>query len=214
MTRGLFIAIEGPDGAGKTTLLAGLASRLKGEGIEHVSVREPGGTPAAEYARQGAFDPTLEASPLAELFFFLAARADLVAKVINPALQNGSIVLSDRFELSTYAYQVKGRGLPADAVLAANALATGGLKPDLTLILDLTMEQARARRSERGGELDRLELESSEFHVRVMEAFRAAEGPGLHHIDAGNPPEVVEDQAWRQLVELLDGTIAGSAGST
>src|SRR6266850_2700138 len=117
---GALIAIEGPEGAGKTTLARRLAQRLRKAGVDILEVREPGGTPVAEAARRLALDPALEVSPVAELFLMLAARADLVSKVIRPALNAGRVVLTDRFDLSTEAYQVEGRGLPREAVLEAN----------------------------------------------------------------------------------------------
>jgi dTMP kinase len=108
--RGAFIVLEGPEGSGKSTLSALLADRMRQAGIDPVVVREPGGTRAAELARQAVLDPDHTMDPMAELFFYLAARADLVASVIRPALEGGRVVLSDRFTLSTEAYQTPGRG--------------------------------------------------------------------------------------------------------
>lgn len=201
---GFFLVVEGPDGAGKSTLVKRLAGRLRKAGIEVVEVREPGGTPLAERARRAVLDAALEASPLAELFLMLAARADLVAKVIRPALAAGaSVVVSDRFDLSTEAYQVAGRGLPREAVLAANRLATGGLKPDLTLVLDLPAEVGleRAAGSKRGR--DRIEGEDLALHRRVAAAFAAAQGPGIVHLDAARPADEVAASAWTVVDESL-----------
>ncbi len=199
--KGIFVVVDGPDGAGKSTLVARLADRLRGDGVDFIQVREPGGTKAAELARQGAFDPALDASAVAELFFVLAARADLVAKVIRPALQSGKLVLSDRYVLSTEAYQIAGRGLPAKQVLVANGLATGGLAPDLTLILDVPTDVGRARQAAQGKELDRMEREAVELHERVRGVFGGAGGGGVAHVDASGSPESVEEEAWGVLVE-------------
>lgn len=204
----MFIVVEGPDGAGKSTLVEGLAARIAAAGLDLVTVREPGGTAAAEWARRGAFDPALEASPVAELFFILAARADLVEKVVRPALESGRVVLSDRYELSTWAYQIEGRGLPRDEVTRANRLATGGLAPDLTLVLDIDPAVGRDRQAAQGKGLDRMELEDPTFHARVAEAFRSAGGPAVRHVDAGETPDRVEGAAWAIVREAL-GRAAG-----
>ena len=111
-SRGLFIVLEGAEGSGKSTLAKPLAERMRAAGIEPVVVREPGGTRAGEIARQALLDPDHHVSPIAELFFYLAARAELVATVIGPALREGRVVLSDRFTMSTEAYQMAGRGIP------------------------------------------------------------------------------------------------------
>ena len=120
-----------------------MGARLLAEGVQVLPVREPGGTPVAEAARKVALRSRHELSPAAELFLILAARADLVARVIRPALDAGQVVIADRFDLSTRAYQVAGRGLPAGEVDAALRLATGGLVPDLTLVLDVPVDVGR-----------------------------------------------------------------------
>src|SRR3989454_9688670 len=128
---GVFIVVEGPEGAGKSTLVRWLAARLVAEGLPAMAVRQPGGTPVAEAARKVALKFPHEMSPVAELFLFLAARADLVQRVIRPALEAAQVVVADRFDLSTIAYQVAGGGLPADDGAHAIRLATGGLRPAL-----------------------------------------------------------------------------------
>src|SRR5207247_3773679 len=133
------------EGAGKTTLVRWLAARLLADGRTVVTVREPGGTPIAEAARKIALKSEHDLSPAVELFLILAARADLVARVIRPALDGGQLVLADRFELSTLCYQVAGRGLPADAVDAAPQLAAGGLVAGLPLGLDRPGHGGRER---------------------------------------------------------------------
>lgn len=193
----MFVAVEGPEGAGKTTLVAGLAARLRAAGIAVIAVREPGGTPLAEAARQVVLSPELEMTAGAELFLFLAARADLVERVIRPALAAGTTVLADRYSLSTVAYQVYGRGLPRDAVHAAIRLATGGLEPDLTLVLDVPPELSRRRQGTRSRGPDRLEGEEAGFHERVAAGFRMAAGPSVVHLDGTLPAERVEEAAWQ-----------------
>lgn len=193
--RGKFIVIEGPDGAGKSTLAGGLARRFEQQGCQVVEVREPGGTEVAERARQLVLDPALEVHALSELFLLLAARADLVRKVIAPSLDNGAVVISDRYYYSTFAYQVAGRGLPAASVREANALATGGLEPDLTIVLDVAPDVGLERR-DRASTRDRLELADAGFHERVAVYFRELSGPEIVHIDASNAAAAVLDDAW------------------
>jgi dTMP kinase len=136
---------------------------------------------------------------VAELFLVLAARADLVATVIRPALDAGRLVLADRYDHSTRAYQVGARGLDAEAVRVANALATGGLRPDVTLILDADPAVGRARQAAAGKRPDRMELEDDDFHRRVHAAYRAERGPGVIHLGADRAPEAVLADAWAAL---------------
>ena len=206
---GTFIVVDGPDGAGKTTLVRRLASRLRAAGHEVLEVRQPGGTPVAEAARAAALDLDMHASPLAELFLMLAARADQVEKVMRPALERGQVVLSDRYDLSTEAYQIAGRGLPRDRVMGANELTTDGLRPDLTIVLDLPAEVGLKRQAHDGKEPDRIEREGLEWHERVAEVFLQASGNGVVHVDATESVDAVERAAWsaveRHLAETSDG---------
>jgi dTMP kinase len=137
----------------------------------------------------------------AELLYMVTARADLVAKVILPALRDGRVVLSDRFDLSTLVYQGAGRGLPLEMVRWVNQGATQGLVPDVTLVLDVEPVEGRRRR-EAAGKGDRLDAESEEFHRRVHAAYLAAAGPGVHHLQGDASPERVLDAAWRVLVAV------------
>lgn len=212
MERGLFLTVEGVEGAGKTTQVARIARRLRAAGRDVLVVREPGGTPLAEAARRLVLDPSLELEPAAELFLILVARADLVSHVIRPALEAGTTVVADRFDLSTRAYQIGGRGLPEQEVVAANSLATGGLAPDLVVVLDVPPEVGRARHAAAGKLRDRLELADAGFHHRVAEAFRAASGPGILHVPADQPQDDVHAHLWAELSRRFPAIFPQVAG--
>jgi dTMP kinase len=199
MSRGFFLVIEGTEGAGKTTLATALAARLRTAGAEPVLVREPGGTAVAERIRGILLDPAYSIEPASELFLFLAARADLVARVIRPALAAGRTVLADRFELSTEAYQCGGRGLDVALFRKANQASTGGLVPELTFVLDLPTELGFERIRKSGQQLDRIEQAGADFHARVAAVFRNATGPGLVHLDASRPSEQLLRTAWAEM---------------
>lgn len=170
VARGRLIVFEGPEGAGKTTQLRRLGAWLAHHGVAHVSVREPGGTALGDEIRALLLDPAREIAPRAELHLFLASRAELMEEVVDPALAAGAVVLVDRFFLSTYAYQVEGRGLPEADVRAANAAATGGRVPDLTLLFRVPAAVRHARAARRGSP-DRIERAGADFHERVERAF-------------------------------------------
>lgn len=171
MSDGKLIVFEGPEGAGKTTQLRRLSEWLASRGIPSVAVREPGGTPVGDAIREILLDPEREITDATEALLFMASRAELTAREIRPSLARGTIVLLDRFFLSTYAYQVAGRGLAEEEVRAANRLATGDLVPDLTLLLDIPVREGLARADARG-DRDRMEKSGAEFHDRVGAAFR------------------------------------------
>lgn len=211
MPTGCFVVVEGPEGAGKSTLLRALADRCRAEGIGAVSVREPGGTPVAEALRSELLNADRPWTPEMELLYMTTARADLVTRVIRPALAEGRVVLSDRYDLSTMAYQGAGRGLAIDHVEWVNRAATGGLVPDITLVLDLPPEVGRARQQAAGKGADRLEREDAAFHARVAEAYLRADGPGVHHVGAEASPEVLLAAAWRILTESRPETF-GTVG--
>lgn len=208
MTDGFFVVIEGPEGAGKTTLAAALAERFRAGGIDPVLVREPGGTALAERIRTLLLDPALAIDPVGELFLFLAARADLVASVIRPAWKTGRVILADRFQLSTEAYQCGGRGVDLALFRETNRAATGGLQPDLTLVLDLPPERGLDRIRTAGHRLDRIEQAGAEFHRRVARVFRTATGPGIVHLDATEPSEQVLLSAWSEIEVTRPGARA------
>ena len=205
-----FVVVEGPEGAGKSTLVRWLGTTLRAEGREVLMVREPGGTPIAEAARKLALKSRHDRAFAAELFLFLAARADLVERVIRPALGDGQIVIADRFGLSTIAYQVAGRGLPRVDVEAALRIATGGLTPDLTVVLDIPVALGRERQRNAGKVRDRIERENDAFHTRVREAYRSASGPGIIHIDASQPKKAVQDIAWREVAAATALSLRGA----
>jgi dTMP kinase len=165
------IVLEGAEGAGKSTQIKLLAEALTKAGRKVVSLREPGGTPLGEEVRKVLLhDATLDIVPRAESLLFMAARAQIVEREVMPALARAATVLMDRFFLSTYAYQMAGRGLPFDQVIAANKLATAGLRPDLTILLTMPASEGLARAQKRGAK-DRMEQADVDFHERVAKAF-------------------------------------------
>ncbi len=170
MPAGKLIVFEGAEGAGKTTQIRLLSERLAASGISCISLREPGGTPVGDAIRGILLDPEREISAATESLLFMASRAELIAREVRPALQKGEVVILDRFFLSTYAYQIAGRGLPEGDVRKANHLATGGLVPDITLLLDVSAKEGLARAEKRGGR-DRMERTGGGFHERVNDAF-------------------------------------------
>jgi len=206
----VFITFEGPEGSGKSTQIGRAAEYLAARGCRVLLTREPGGTPIADQLRRVLLAADNAAiTPLAELFLYCAARAQHVAEKIKPALARGEIVLCDRFADSTWAYQGYARGLGVELVDRLNETATDGLRPDLTLLFDLPVEQgltravARAERLAEHRREDRFEREDLAFHRRLREGFlRLAE---LHPerfrvIDAGPDIETV----WRSTQAILD----------
>ena len=170
MTRGALIVFEGAEGVGKTTQVRRLVAALAEVGIPHLHQREPGGTSVGESIRQLLLDPTRILAPTAETLLFLASRAQLVSDRIRPALENGDVVVLDRFFVSTYAYQIAGRGLDEHLVRAANQLAVSDVVPDVTLLMDLPVVEGLARTDARGTR-DRMEQAGDDFHQRVGLAF-------------------------------------------
>jgi dTMP kinase len=207
--RGWLIAFEGGEGSGKSTQARLLAEWLEGRGIPVVAARDPGGTRVSEAIRQVLLDPASHAmAPLTELLLYAAARAQLVQEVVAPALAQGKVVLLDRFEDSTFAYQGGGRQLPDPAVRRANELATGGLRPDLVVLLDLPAEEGRRRRRadrSRPAE-DRMEREAPEFYARVHESYRAraaAEPDRFWVVDGRGSPTTIQEQVRRRVLALI-----------
>ena len=206
-----FITFEGGEGCGKSTQVQRLKAALERKGISVLLTREPGGTRLAEQIRSLLKDET-EDPPCdrAELLLFLAARAQLVKNVIRPALAAGTWVVSDRFSDSTIAYQGYGRGLPLGIVREANDFACDGLKPDLTLLLDVDPETARERM--RGREkstnttADRIERAGDDFHARLRKGFlelAAAEPSRIATIDASGTEDDVWERVWKSTTRIL-----------
>ena len=195
---GLFIVFEGVEGAGKSSQLQAVSERLRESGVDHLLVREPGGTMVGERARGLVLDPGLEMCAEAEMFLYLTARAEFVRRLVLPALEQGRLVLADRYELSTFAYQGAARGLDIERVRAANRLATGGLVPDLTVLLRIDPERGRGRQS---GEADRLERERAEFHGMVAAAYdrMAAVDPAIVTVASDGDPANVHERIWVEL---------------
>jgi len=192
----LFITLEGPDGSGKTTQAHLLAHWLQEEGHPVVLVREPGGTTIGERIREVLHDPAHTGmSPWTEVFLYCAARAQVVAEIIRPALAAGQTVLCDRYADSTLAYQGYGRGLDLDALRRVLYLATGGLTPDLTFCLDISPEEGLARRRTGGGEWNRLDRETVDFHRRVRAGYlelASLEPQRWIVVDAARPVDAVQ----------------------
>jgi len=196
--RGRLITLEGGEGAGKSTLLRGLEAHLRERGVDLVVTREPGGTVVGEAVRGVVLDAANnELCAEAELLLMFASRAQLVRQVIDPALAAGRWVLCDRFTDASYAYQGGGRGQPVERIAELERWAAHGLKPDVTLLLDLPVSTGRARAAGRG-EADRIEVEGDAFFERVREAYReraSADPARFRVLDASAAPSDVLDQA-------------------
>ena len=206
MPRGRLITIEGLDGAGKTTLAAGLCEALAARGLDVRALREPGGVELAERVRSLLADPKLAVGARAEALLYAAARAELVERAVEPLLAEGAWVVLDRYVDSSLAYQGAGRDLGVDEVRAINDFATGGLRPDRTLLLRLDPALGRARQARRGGAAERLELEDEAFFAAIAAAYErlAAQEPRrVRAIDAARPAEAVLSTALEALGDLL-----------
>ncbi len=202
----LLVTFEGIDGCGKSTHVAMAYRFLTDRGKTVTCLREPGSTAVAEQIRQILLDRRSQITPVTELLLYEAARAEITARQILPLLKKGEIVLCDRYYDSTTAYQGYGRGLDLKTVRSLNATAAGRLRPDLTLLFDVDLKTAFARR---GKKLDRLESESRAFYRRVREGFHEVarrERGRVKVIDAMRPVEVVFEDVTRHLLGKLAGS--------
>ncbi len=210
-----FVVLEGIEGAGKSTQVELLCEWFELLGVKYRSAREPGGTPVGEAIR-GVLLNRVDLDPPAEseLFLILAARAAYVRDVVRPALEAGALMLSDRYAMSTLAYQGYGRELDVAAIAQANALATGGLEPDLVLVLDVPVEQGLSRRKAASGTLDRIESAGMSFLNRVAQGYRelSAEQPNVERIDAARGPTDVQEKL-REALQRRFPEVFGSPAS-
>jgi dTMP kinase len=206
MAAGRLITIEGIDGAGKTTVAEALQTELAGRGFDAHLLREPGGVPAAERVRELVKDPGLRIGARAEALLYAAARAQLVEEALEPLLARGAWVLLDRFVDSSLAYQGAGRSLGIENVRAINEFATGGRRPDRTLLLVLDPQLGRSRSRSRAEPVDRLEAERDDFFERTAAAYlelAEQEPQRIRKIDADQPPDRVLAAALEELADLL-----------
>jgi dTMP kinase len=210
MSGGWFITFEGGEGTGKSTQIRLLAEHLRGRGRNVLVTREPGGTPVAEAARAVLLDPDLDPDGLSELFLLEAARHDHVELVVRPALANGDVVLCDRYADSSVVYQGMVRGVGEERTVELNRIATGGLDPDLTLVLDLDhesgVERARSRNAEGDGKESRLDDEPTTFHRKVREGFlllAKREPNRVRVVSAEGAPSAVFERILAELPECL-----------
>jgi dTMP kinase len=204
--RGFFLAFEGGEGVGKTTQLKVLADQLAGRGYEVIVTHEPGDTPVGLRLRELLLDPDTVVTSQTEALLYAADRAEHVANVISPWLAQGAIVISDRYLDSSIAYQGYARGLDIEVITQTSLWATGGLLPDLTLLLDLDPEVGLRRARGRSGRVDRLEAEALDFHTRVREGFltlAAADPVRYAIIDATGAPDQVADGVLAAVNKLI-----------
>lgn len=202
MARGRLIVLEGPEGVGKSTQHRLLGEYLVGCGQDVIALREPGGTPVGDVIRSVLLDPSSDIVPTAEALLYMASRAQLVGREIEPGLARGATVLLDRFFLATYAYQGAGRGIPSDTISAINSVATAGLVPDLTLLLTLPVAEGLARAALRGGH-DRMERADLAFHERVAGAFKTFAEPAWQAAHPECGPIVLVDATGTE-AEVLE----------
>lgn len=197
-----FFSLEGIDGSGKSTQIDMLIEKLTAEGYEVVKLREPGGARISERIRELLLDPAFKGimADDTELLLYNAARAQVIAEIINPALEAGKVVIADRFAWSTYAYQGFARGLGAEKVQRLTELTCGGCFPELTVVMDISVECSRARTAKRGEAPDRLESEKAEFFEKVRQGYldAAKNYPDcVVAIDAERTPDEIFEDLWK-----------------
>ncbi|MFN3135058.1 MAG: dTMP kinase [Candidatus Kryptonium sp.] len=202
----MFITFEGVDLCGKTTQAEILVKRLKNSGFDVVFLREPGGTKISELIRNILLDSqNKEMAPITELFLFSASRAQLVREVIIPSINSGKIVVCDRFYDSTLAYQGYGRGIEIEKIKIVNELASGGLAPDLTFLIDIPVDEIYKRKKEKYGNFDRMESSGIEFYERVRRGYLeiAKASDRFFIIDGKKKIDEISDQIWAIVSEKL-----------
>jgi len=210
---GTFITFEGIDGSGKSTQLRLLGNFLRANGCDALLTREPGGTALGVRLRAALLDAMEEVDPLTELLVFAADRAQHVRRVLRPALKGGKVVISDRYADATVAYQGAGRGFPPELISQIVQLATEGLKPDLTLVFDLSIDESTNRTARRttgrsSGKIsrDRLDIEKADFHTRVRDAYlqiALAEPERVKLIDTSGPVEHTQERVKEIIIPFL-----------
>ena len=204
--RGLFITLEGGDGAGKSTQIRNIKSFFETKGLVVVHTREPGGTQISEKLRDILLDShNTEMDAVTEMLIYAASRAQHVRELVKPALDEGSVVICDRFLDSSIAYQAYGRGL-GDMVKIVNSYATDGLTPDITFWMDIDPDAGKERVSKMG-DFDRLEMEARDFHYRVYEGYRAiaqSEPDRIKRIDASRSVEEISAEIIKYLEEICE----------
>jgi dTMP kinase len=203
----MFISLEGPDGSGKSMQIPQLAEFVRQQGYEVLTTREPGGTDIGDQIRQVIMKMgNTSMHPRTEILLFCSARAQIVEEVLRPALARGVVVISDRYADSTMAYQGYGHGVDLDELRRLLNFTTGGLKPDLTLLVDVDSEVGLRRRQASGGEWNRLDAYALEFHKRVREGYHrlASQEPERWRvIDGSQTPEMVQSELRRVVIEKL-----------
>jgi dTMP kinase len=208
MNKGFFLVLEGGEGAGKSTIAKWLEAKLKAQGYRVYLTREPGGngSPVAEKIRSIILDKENNVLPLTEAYLFASSRAQHVEEIILPHLNNGEVVICDRFVYSSYAYQGGGRELGLKTIKTINKFAIQGCSPDLVLLFDLDPSLGLQRKRQSRQDFDRLDNETLKFHTRVRKTYLklARENPQLFRvIDVDQPIEKVQTYAWKELINKI-----------
>ena len=196
MNKGFFIVLEGPDRSGKSTQASLLKQWLTEKGYSVILTREPGGTAVSEKIRGILLDPSMKIAPFAELFLFAASRSQYMKEIIKPAIAAGKVIISDRFTLSTEAYQGYGRGLPLDAIRQINDIATEGIKPDITIVFKVSEKEFDKRiREEEKNSPDRFERENIDFRKKIIRAYSDFSSRNdINSIDASKGIDEIHDE--------------------
>jgi dTMP kinase len=210
----MFITLEGPDGSGKSLQIPQLADFIRSQGFEVLTTREPGGTSIGDQIRQVIMRlGNTDMDPRTEILLFCAARAQIVSEVLRPNLERGVVVISDRYADSTLAYQGYGHGLDLDVLRQILSFATGGLKPDLTLLLDIDADEGLKRRQQGSGEWNRLDAYEIAFHKRVRDGYHELvklDPERWVKIDGSQEPEKVQTELQQATLARLKGFINSS----